>query len=54
MVMSLMWRCLILVAAALASNARRSGNPQLKMVVSALQKGDVSFLNEVEAVRYFL
>ena len=55
MVMSLMWRCLILVAAALArSNARRSGNPQLKMVVSALQKGDVSFLNDVEAVRYFL
>ena len=52
-----MWRCLILVAAALArSDAQRSGHLREKVeaMASALRKGNYSVLSDVEAVRGFL
>ena len=54
LVTMVMWRCLILVGAALARrDARRSGNLQEKVdaVASALDKGEFSVLSDVEAMR---
>ena len=47
-----MWRCLIFaVGAALAQSATAITQDKLDAIETAVQEGDYSFLNDVEAVR---